>query len=417
MRRAVIAGFVGNGLEWYDFALYGTFSAVIGKLFFPLTDPYAQMIATYGVFAAGFLMRPVGAVLFGYLGDKYGRKFSLTLSILLMAIPTACIGFLPTYEKIGMWAPILLTIIRLLQGLSLAGQFSGSIAFVVEHAPVSKRGLIGSTTVMSLCVGMLLGAFVATLFAELLSKEDFESWGWRVPFIIGVVIAFVGVYIRNHTHESPRYQQAKDEGLLSEKPFADALKNHPLELLRGVGIYMSVTVPFYILTVFMNSYLTNVLHHTQGFALMLNTVCMSLLLFLVPFTGSLSDRIGRKRILTLTAISYLIIAYPVFWMITQPGTLMPLIGILILTVNVAFYIGPTPTVLVELFPTSVRYTGMALSYNLCAAVFGGSAPMVTTYLIKQTGVLTVPAFYIMLCALLSIIAFVGYHDRYREELH
>lgn len=417
MRRVVIAGIIGNGLEWYDFALYGTFSAIIGKLFFPMGDTYVQLIATYGVFAAGFLMRPVGAVLFGYLGDKYGRKFALTLSILMMALPTACIGFLPTYASIGIWAPILLTVIRLLQGLSLAGQFSGSIAFVVEHAPVGKRGFAGSSTIMSLCGGMLLGALVATAFAESLSQEAFESWGWRVPFIIGVGIAFVGVYIRNHTDESPHYEKAKEEGTLSQTPLKDAVHNHGRELVRGVGIYLCVTVPFYILTVFMNGYLVNMLGHSHRDALLINTICMTLLMCLVPYTGWLSDRVGRKRVLMATTVAYLLFSYPIFLLITQPGFYSALAGVVAMTFIVAFYIGPTPTVLVELFPTSVRYTGMALSYNLCAAIFGGSAPVVSTFLIEQTKMLTMPAIYIMVCAVLSFISFLNYHDRYNEELH
>lgn len=417
MRRVVIAGMIGNGLEWYDFALYGTFSAIIGKLFFPLGDAYVQMIATYGVFAAGFLMRPIGAVLFGYLGDKYGRKFALTLSILMMAVPTACIGILPTYASIGMAAPVLLTLIRLLQGLSLAGQFSGSIAFVVEHAPTEKRGFAGSTTIMSLCGGMLLGALVATVFAESLSKEAFENWGWRIPFIIGMAIAFVGVYIRKHTEESPHYEKAKENGVLSQTPFRDAISEYRHPLLRGVGIYLCVTVPFYILTVFMNGYLTNVLGHSHRDALLVNTYCMSLMMVLVPFTGWLSDRVGRKRLLMATTVMYFIVAYPAFWLMAQPGLLPVFLAVTVLACVVALYIGPTPTVLVELFPTSVRYTGMALSYNLCAAVFGGSAPMISAYLIEKTHIVTIPAFYIMVCALLSFISFIGYHDRYQEELH
>ncbi len=184
MRKVVISGMIGNGLEWYDYALYGHMAAIISKLFFPSDDPFTSLIATFGVFAAGFAMRPIGAILFGYVGDRYGRKTSLAFSILLMAIPTAAIGLLPTYAQIGIWAPILLTVIRLLQGLSLGGEFSGSITFMVEHAPPDKRGIIGSAAVVSLVAGMLLGSLMATIFAKALSPEDFESWGWRVPFLL-----------------------------------------------------------------------------------------------------------------------------------------------------------------------------------------------------------------------------------------
>lgn len=417
MRRVVVAGMIGNGLEWYDFALYGILAGTLGKLFFPLGDAYAQTLAAYGVFAAGFLMRPLGAVMFGYFGDKYGRKFSLTLSILLMAIPTACIGILPTYETIGIWAPILLTIIRLLQGLSLGGEFSGSITFVVEHAPKHRRGLAGSSTIMSLCAGMLLGLGVVTFFVSLMGQEAFESWGWRIPFLIGLAIAFVGVYIRHHTEESPHYERAKSKGHLSKTPLREVFTSHKLELMRGILIYLSVTVPFYILTIYLKTYLEKELGYTMQDALFITTVCMALLMFMVPLTGHLTDKWGRKRVLMATAAAYFVFAYPIFMLMVQPGFASAIGAAVMLAFIVGFYIGPAPTVFVELFPTSVRYTGMAISYNICAAVFGGSAPMVCTWLIKTTGEQAVPALYIMLCAALSFLAFIGYHDRYKEDLH
>ncbi len=417
MRRAIIAGMIGNGLEWYDFALYGYFAPVIGKLFFPDHDPYVQMIATYGVFAAGFATRPIGGLFFGYLGDKFGRKFSLTLSILMMAVPTACIGLLPTYATIGLWAPILLTSVRLLQGISIAGQFSGSITFIVEHAPVGKRGIAGSATILSLCIGMLLGSLIATIFAESLSTQAFEAWGWRVPFLLGIIIAYVGFYIRHHTEESPHYIKARDEGKLSPTPLREAFKNHPWELLRGVGIYMGVTIPFYTLTVFLNGFVSKGLGHPVKDALLMSTLSMFLLLVMVPFTGWLTDLWGRKRVLMWSAAAYFVFAYPIFWFMTVPGFTAPLMAQLAFTVIVAFYVGGAPTVFVELFPTSVRYTGMALSYNICAAVFGGTAPFVETWLIRKTNMNTIVAFYIMFSAVVSLIAFIGYHDRYKEELH
>jgi MHS family proline/betaine transporter-like MFS transporter len=408
---------IGNGLEWYDFALYGYYAPILGRLFFPTQDSYVQMISTYGIFAAGFIMRPIGAVLFGYLGDKFGRKFALTLSILLMAVPTACIGLLPTYASIGILAPILLTLVRLLQGLSLAGQFSGSITFIVEHCPSGKRGLAGSTTVLSLCAGMLLGSAAATLLANILPQADNESWGWRIPFLLGIVIAFVGYYIRHHTDESPHYTKAKDEGRLSQTPVREAFSDHLIELLRGIGIYMSVTVPFYILTVFMNGFMSRVLKHPIKDALLMSTLTMTLLMVLVPVSGWLSDKWGRKRMMVGAAIVYFITAYPIFLLMTQPGFTPALAGQILFTIIIAFFVGPAPAVLVELLPTSVRYSGMALSYNICAALFGGTAPMVGFWLIDKTHINTIVAFYIMFCAVVSFISFIGYHDRYKEELH
>jgi len=422
MRRVVLAGMVGNGLEWYDFALYGYFAPVIGKLFFPEYDHSIQLTATYGVFAAGFIMRPLGAMLFGYLGDRFGRKFSLILSILMMAIPTGLIGLLPTYNSIGVAAPILLTFVRLLQGLSLAGQFSGSIAFIVEHAPIHRRGIAGSTTIMSLCAGMLLGSLTATIFSASLSQASFESWGWRVPFMLGLVIALVGFYIRHHTEESPHYEQARDEGRLSKTPITHAFQGHVMELMRGIGMYMSVTVPFYTLTVFLNGFM--LLSKSDGGlglpdkdAYFISTVSMVLMMVMVPFTAHLTDICGRKRVLMWVSVAYFCSAFPIFFFMSYGGFLHAFIADVAFAAIIAFYIGSVPALLVELFPTSVRYTGMSISYNV-AAVIGGMTPMIESWVVSRTHVDIVVALYsyIMLCAFVSFISFIGYHDSYREKL-
>jgi MFS transporter, MHS family, proline/betaine transporter len=250
-----------------------------------------------------------------------------------------------------------------------------------------------------------------------LPRTAFESWGWRLPFLLGIEIAFVGFYIRHYTEESPHYEKAKHEGALSQSPVRKTMRLHLGKLVRGVGIYLSVTVPFYTLTVFLNGFLSGVLGHTIKDALLISTLSMILLMLLVVPTAALSDRWGRKRMLMATAVVYFVASYPLFWLMTQPGFLSPLMAAMLLTVIVGFYIGPAPTVFVELFPTSVRYTGMAISYNMSAALFGGTAPIVETWMIKEAhGMNTIPAFYLMLCAALSFIAFIGYHDRYQEEL-
>lgn len=415
MKRVMIAGMIGNGLEWYDFALYGYFAPVIGRLFFSAQDTYSQMLGTYGIFAAGFLMRPLGAVVFGFLGDKFGRKFSLTLSIFMMAVPTACIGFLPTYHSIGIAAPLLLVFMRLMQGLALAGQFSGSIAFVVEHAPVGRRGVAGSTTIMSLCAGMLLGSLVATVFAAALSREAFESWGWRVPFIVGFAIAVVGFYIRHNTEESPHYEKARDEGRLSETPVRHAFRGHMTELLRGLGMYFSVTIPFYTLTVFLNGFMVTSLHLPDKDTYFINTVSMLVMMVLIPFAARLTDKYGRKRLLMTVCVIYFVTAFPIFQLMNQGGFHSVFAADMAFTLITTFYIASVPALLVELFPTSIRYTGMALSYNV-AAVLGGFTPMIETRLVKETGNNTMVAAYIMLFAFISFVSFIGYRDSCNEEL-
>lgn len=417
MKKVIVSAMLGNGLEWYDFALYGYFASIISVHFFPSSDPYISLLATYGAFAAGFLMRPVGAVFFGIIGDRYGRKISLTIAILTMAIPTACIGLLPTYAQIGILAPILLTIIRLFQGFSLGGEFSGSITFMVEHSSKQNRGLIGTASIVSLILGMVMGSLTATVFSEILSKEDLESWGWRIPFLFGIVIGLVGFYIRSHTDESPQYEKAKKGGSLSKKPIRDVFSMHKKESLIAIGIYLSVTVPFYIFSVFMITFYSKILARPLNEALLINLSGMLVLIFATVFSGFLSDKIGRKKILLIASVLYLIFALPIFNLIVDGAFLESLVANIIFAIILGFYIGPVPAILVELFPTKVRYSGMAVSYNICAAIFGGTAPMVATWLIKETKAPSVVAFYIILCAIISIISLIFFKDKFKEKLH
>lgn len=416
MRKVVTASMVGNGLEWYDFAIYGHMAVILRDLFFPEVDPIVGLIATYGVFAAGFLARPVGAILFGWIGDKYGRRSALTLAVLMMAIPTGLIGLLPTYESIGIAAPVILTLIRILQGLSLGGEFSGSITFMVEHAPKMRRGLIGSMSMTSLILGFMLGSVVANLFSSLLSPEDFLSWGWRVPFILGIAIGFVGFYIRSHCDESPHYENARDSGQLSATPVREAFVHHWKRMLEAFAIYITVTMPFYLVSIYFISFTELHLGLSNSESLTLNTVNLLLMLIAFPLSALLSDRVGRKKVLMTVALILLVGIYPLFEAL-EPGNFWQ---IAILQASLAFlvgcYIGPVPAMLVEMFPTSVRYTGLAIPYNLTAALFGGTTPMVCVWLIDRTGDISSVAFYVMACAVASLIALSIYRDRYREEL-
>ncbi|MBY0355451.1 MAG: MFS transporter [Rickettsiales bacterium] len=416
MRRVVISGMIGNGLEWYDFALYGHFAAIISRHFFPSDDPLISLIATYGAFAAGFAMRPLGAILFGYIGDRYGRKISLAIAILMMAIPTACIGLLPTYAHIGVMAPILLTLIRLLQGLSLGGEFSGSITFIVEHSSDHRRGLAGSASMASLVAGMLLGSLVATVTSELMTEAQLIEWGWRIPFALGLLIGFVGFYIRHHTDESPKYIEAKEADTLSKRPLRDAFGKHLAPMAQGVGIYLTVTLPFYILAVFMLSYLSTVLGHSIGDSLILNTITMLFMLPVIIWSARLSDRVGRKPVLFVSALALLLLAYPIFMLINSGSFVLILLGLMIFALINGTFLGPVPAVLVELFPTSVRYTAMAISYNIAGALFGGTAPIVSTWLIRETGDPKVVAFYLMASAAVTLFTLFWFKDRYRDPL-
>jgi len=416
MRKVLISAMVGNALEWYDYALYGQMALILSVLFFPKSDPTVQLLATFGVFAAGFVVRPLGAILFGWIGDAYGRKAAMTIAVLMMAIPTGCIGLLPTYEQIGLLAPILLTVIRLLQGLSLGGEFAGSITYIVEHSPPHRRGLAGSASLVSLNIGFLMGSGVAWLFSTMLSPEDFQSWGWRIPFLFGIVIGFVGFYIRTHCDESPVYEKAKEEGTLSKKPVREAIARHPWEMLQAFGIYLTVTMPFYLSAIYFVTFTAKNLGRSMSEALLLNAANMMVMLVAFFVSALLSDRIGRRKIMMVMALLIFVTVHPLFALF-ENGDLNTIALVQVaFALMIGLYIGPVAALLVELFPTSVRYTGMAIAYNLAAAIFGGTTPMVCVWLIQKTGSNDSIAYYVMLCNVLSLIALWFYKDRYKEAL-
>lgn len=431
-RKVIISGMLGNGLEWYDYALYGHMSIIFSKLFFPDGDASKNLILTLLIFASGFVARPLGAIFFGRIGDKYGRKKALTMSMMMMAIPTGCIGLLPTYETIGMAAPILLTFIRILQGLSLGGAYSGSISYVVEHAPPEQRAMMGSVIKMSLVVGFLFGSLVSTLISTILGEEAFSSWGWRLPFFLGVGIGFVGFYIRNHGEESPVYEEAKKAGTLSANPVRDTFCKHPMRMGRAFMAYIFVTVPFYIIAIYMIAYSKNHLGLSSEKALLANSISMTCMFLLIYPAAHFADKIGRRPVLLLSIVAMALLTYPAFEMmqhglvtsvgedgkivITTPATFMYVVmGQGILALILGWYLGPIPATLVEIFPTSIRYTGMSLAYNLCA-ILGGFTPSLAEYMIKSSGSNLSIAPLMLGAAILSFAALFTYKDKWREPL-
>jgi MHS family proline/betaine transporter-like MFS transporter len=414
-KKVVISGMLGNGLEWYDYALYGHMSIVFSKLFFPEGDLGQSLILTYLIFAVGFVSRPLGAILFGRIGDKFGRKKALTASMILMAVPTGCIGLLPTYEMIGIAAPIALLIIRILQGLSLGGAYSGSISYVVEHAPPDQRSAIGSVIKLSLVLGFLFGSIVSTVVASLLSEADFYSWGWRLPFFLGVGIGFVGFYIRNHGEESPVYEKAKKDGTLSKSPVKDTFVKYPGKMLQAFMAYIFVTIPFYIIAIYMIAYTKNHLGLPEEDALLINSIAMATMLITIYPAARLADTIGRKRVLLMAIVAMLLLTYPVFMMMQSGVFMQVLLAQSILAMILGWYLGPIPATLVEMFPTSIRYTGMSLAYNLCA-ILGGFTPSLAEWMIRSTGS-NLSIMWLMIGAgIASLVSILMYKDRWKDPL-
>lgn len=400
--RTLITGAVGNVLEWYDFALYGYFAPVFAAMFFPSEQLSASLFSAFGVFAIGFLARPLGALLFGYIGDTVGRRDALAWSVTLMAVPTVAVGLLPTYAMIGIAAPLALTLCRFLQGLSVGGEFTGSVTFLVEHAAPSQRGYIGSWAGFSAQIGALLGSGVGALVASSLTDEALHQWGWRIPFLLGSLIGFVGWYLRTRIPESPAFEQARQAGALCTSPIREVFTHQRIAVARVIGLVWLHGVGFYLLYVYLTTYLSTVTTVPLATVLTINTMCMLLLAVLIPLMGRLSDTIGQKPLLLIGAVGLAITVYPSFIWLTS-GDLSLLWGAYVwLTVLMSCYFGPFFAVVVELFPTQQRYTGLSAGYNIAAALFGGTAPLIATLLIEWSGNILSPSLYVILCALIAL---------------
>ncbi len=418
IKRVIASTMLGNGLEWYDYALYGTFTALISKHFFPAGDDAVALVATFGIFAAGFLMRPLGAMFFGYFGDRYGRKNALALSILLMAFPTACIGLLPTYLEIGIWAPISLTIIRLVQGIAVGGEFGGSIVYLVEHATSKNKNQMGSLSMLSMLVGLLCGAMIAAGLAHVMPQADFDTWGWRIPFILGFFIGIIGLYIRVRLDESPVFMEAKAAGHTSEAPVKEALRQNYKEILLGIGCYLAVTIPFYIQTVFMPSFMVKFLKFSTAESLLIFALSLLVMMVVAPLSAWLSDNKDREIVLKVVLIFYIAFAVPYIYLLELKTFSFVLVSQLCFSALLGAYIAPIPTLVVELFPTKTRYTGMSLACNLAAAIFGGTAPILVTKMIALSGSNAPISYYIMLAAFVSFFCIASIRSRrHRDLLH
>lgn len=416
MRKILISGMIGNGFEWYDFALYGQMAFIIGHLFFPSENEVAQQLSAFAAFAVAFIFRPLGAILFGWIGDKFGRKKALIIAILMMALPTGAIGLLPTYDAIGVLAPILLVVIRIMQGLSLGGEFGGAITYIVEHNEGKKRGLLGSSTIVSLIIGFLFGSFVVVMVRNSMSVEAFESWGWRVPFLLGVAIGIVGFYIRHHCEETPVYEVAKANGHISEQPIKEAFRNHWKPMLRAFGAYTAVTMPFYLVAIFFISYSKTYLKLDASDALFVNAAAMGAMLAGTILGAWMSDHYGRRKIMLIVLLIMAVLSVPVMLGMTEGNVRQAFLWQALLGFVVGIYIGPIPALLVEIFPTSVRYTGMSLAFNGATVVFGGSAPYFCIKLLEYFQTPLAIAAYVIVCCIIATIALWNYHDRWQESV-
>ncbi len=410
--RQMLAGAIGNSLEWYDFAAYGYFAAIFGRNFFPSSDAVVSLASAFGVFAAAFLMRPIGGALFGHIGDRFGRKRALLLSAGLMTLATVAIGLLPTYAMIGPAAPFLLLGLRLLQGLSVGGEFATSIVFLVERSGSRRRGLLGSVACVGASCGTLLGSGVGVLVASLLDPAALEAWGWRIPFLLGIALGGMAFMLRRVMVDDSLPAPHKGD----RSPFAEALRTEWREMLRGIVICASFAASFYLVFVYMATFMQQVDRLTAARALQINTLSMVLVLAAVPCFAALSDRVGRKPVLAGAMLGTLLLSIPLFLLMARPEAGWILLGQCGFALLIGAYSGTVPATLVEMFCTRTRCTALAISYNTAFAILGGTAPMVAVFLVSHEHGDLGPAYYLMAVAAISLAGLMTMRDRTGEPL-
>ena len=414
-RKLILTSGIANSFEWYDYALFAHFAPIIGQKFFPETDPSTALLHAFLVFAVGYLMRPIGGIFFGVIGDRFGRRAALSAAVICMAFPTAAIGFLPTYESIGITSTSLMIVVRMLQGLSMGGALTGSISFVIEHTPKEQRGFVSSFSMASICVGILLGSLVSYATKSVFTAEQFDVWAWRLPFLVGILIFFAGLYIKKHTEETPLFLESKMHGHVEEHPLKHAVKNHWSDMLVSILINCPGSVIFYIESVYLISYLK--IHRGFGENEVSNLVniCYILMVFVTIFAGWLSDKIGRRKIFVINLL--LIIASSHFLLeVFEFGDFSSIIvAQVVIAILAAMYIGPEPALQAELYPTNIRSTALSVSYNMATSIFGGTAPFIMESLVQQRH-LSSSLYYILACCALSLVALYFYVDRSDREV-
>jgi MFS transporter, MHS family, proline/betaine transporter len=400
-RRAVTAAVVGNVLEWYDFAVYSFLAGIIGKTFFPSGDPSAELLASFAVFGVGFLARPLGGVVIGRIGDVKGRKTSLLLTIFLMAAGTVLMGVAPSYASVGIAGPAVILVARLMQGFSAGGEWGGSTAFIVEWAPEGRRGWFGSFQQMSVAAGLLLGSGIAALLSSMLAVEAMEAWGWRIPFLLGGLLGPVGIWMRRTLEETPAYVRAREAK--GDAGVQGAPVPGPVTLAaRAFGFTILWTVSFYIFLNYMPSFTERYASLSRAQALWSNTVGLVVLVVAIPLWGRLSDRVGRRPLLLACCAAFVVLPWPVATFLASGPPFPAIITLQVfMAVVIALFSGTGPAAIAEIFPTRSRSTWMTIGYALATAIFGGFAPYVATWLIRETGSPIAWVYYVMAAALVS----------------
>jgi metabolite-proton symporter len=410
LRRVIMASLVGTTIEWYDFFLYGSAAALIfNRLFFPEQDPLTGTLLSFGTYALGFVARPVGGIVFGHYGDRIGRKRLLMLSLVLMGVATVLIGLLPTYAQIGVWAPIALILLRLVQGFAVGGEWGGAVLMAAEHGDAARRGFWASWPQAGVAAGSLLSAGVLALMAGLQSEEDFLAWGWRVPFLLSALLVVVGWYIRNRVPESRLFEQAMEEAEAPPKlPAMEVIRERPRAILLGAGLRVGENISYYILTVFSLTYLVDVAAESRSLALNALLIGAAVQFFAIPVFARLSDRIGRRPVYAFGGLglaAWIFLLFPLLGSGSSGSIILAIVVGLVL--HSAMY-GPQAAFITELFPTRIRYSGVSIAYQLTSIVAGSLAPIIALALYKEHDSALPVALYVgIACAISGLSALLA----------
>jgi MHS family proline/betaine transporter-like MFS transporter len=412
--RKVIAAFV----EWFDFAIYGFLATIIANQFFAGNTASVALLKTFAVFAVAFALRPLGGVVFGALGDRLGRKRILSITILLMAGATTVIGLLPTYASIGVMAPVLLTLARCVQGFSAGGEYAGAVSYLMEHAPRHKRAWYGSFVPVSTFSAFAVAAVFAYVLEASLAPDAMAAWGWRVPFLAAAPLGIVGLILRWRMEETPAFKAAQAEGMVhAHSPLKETLRSHG-GAICCLGAFISLTaLSFYMFTTYFATYLQVVGHLSRAQSLLVSTVALLFAAGACPAAGAFSDRVGRRKTIGFTCLWVMLTVFPAYWLASSGQVSQAIAGVLLLAVGALLCNVVTAALLSETFPTRTRYTGSAITYNMAYTLFGGTAPLMATWLISLTGSNLAPAFYLVLIALLAMAGGMALPETSRMSLH
>ena len=404
VRKAAVASFIGNFVEWFDYASYGYLATIIAAVFFPPEDPAAGLLMTFAVFAISFCIRPVGGIIWGSIGDKYGRRNALSLSILIMSGATFLIALLPTYSQVGILAPILLMLIRMVQGFSASGEYAGASSFLVEYAPPKRRGFYACLVPASTGVGLLAGSMAVTCMHHFMSPEAINSYGWRIPFLFALPLGLVGRYIRLHLEDTPIFRELEQSHHVVKTPLKTLFTDYHREMLCGFGVACLNAVGFYVILSYMPTFMSVEMNVDQNTAFLAETLSLCAYIGFIFIMGTLSDRFGRKTMLIIASWCFILFSVPLFNMISSNALMHILIIQIAFGAMLTINDGTLACFLAEVFPTKVRYTGFAFTFNLANALLGGTAPFICTWLIQITGNKMMPAWYLVF---FSVVAFIS----------